>query len=154
MRVVRGVTEVGPAGGGEGCGGTVVGAGRHGSLFTPDRTVVVQWTTVPALTTARATRAHTTCCSMTTPKSVRGWGRGWAELGWGRGQQRPGRCAPCRCPPPQHHLRSSGKKHGCAACAGNAVSADYDLCTQCYMHNKHDLAHALRALRDGSTSRP
>lgn len=35
------------------------------------------------------------------------------------------------------------KKHGLRGMRWKCrICFDYDLCTQCYMHNKHDLAHA------------
>ncbi|XP_043780421.1 E3 ubiquitin-protein ligase MIB2 isoform X1 [Cervus elaphus] len=64
------------------------------------RPLTAQWscsgTTAPAPTTALATRAHTTCCSMTTPKSA---------------SATPTSSA------------TAARSTGCGACAGNAVSA-------------------------------
>lgn len=108
------------------------------------RPLTARWscsgTTAPAPTTARATRAHTTCCSTTTPKSVRALdGRGR-----GTGGARP---PPDAAPPPgvrhPNIICDCCKKHGLRGMRWKCcVCADYDLCTQCYLSNKHDLTHA------------
>lgn len=46
------------------------------------------------------------------------------------------------------------KKHGLRGMRWKCrVCFDYDLCTQCYMHNKHDLTHAFERY-ETSHSRP
>ncbi|XP_020953123.1 E3 ubiquitin-protein ligase MIB2 isoform X2 [Sus scrofa] len=117
MRVVRGVDwKWGQQDGGEGGVGTVVELGRHGSPSTPDRTVVVQWD--------HGTRTN-----------YRAGYQGAHDLllydNAQIGVRHPNIiCDCCR----KHGLR--GMRWKCRVCF------DYDLCTQCYMHNKHDLAHA------------
>ncbi|KAG5202426.1 E3 ubiquitin-protein ligase MIB2 isoform X5 [Ovis aries] len=117
MRVVRGVDwKWGQQDGGEGCVGTVVELGRHGSPSTPDRTVVVQWD--------HGTRTN-----------YRAGYQGAHDLllydNAQIGVRHPNIICDC-CK--KHGLR--GMRWKCRICF------DYDLCTQCYMHNKHDLAHA------------
>nr|XP_035945522.1 E3 ubiquitin-protein ligase MIB2 isoform X2 [Halichoerus grypus] len=117
MRVVRGVDwKWGQQDGGEGGVGTVVELGRHGSPSTPDRTVVVQWD--------HGTRTN-----------YRAGYQGAHDLllydNAQIGVRHPNIICDC-CK--KHGLR--GMRWKCRVCF------DYDLCTQCYMHNKHDLAHA------------
>lgn len=117
MRVVRGVDwKWGQQDGGEGSVGTVVELGRHGSPSTPDRTVVVQWD--------QGTRTN-----------YRAGYQGAHDLllydNAQIGVRHPNIICDC-CK--KHGLR--GMRWKCRVCF------DYDLCTQCYMHNKHDLAHA------------
>ncbi|DAA21197.1 TPA: mind bomb 2-like [Bos taurus] len=117
MRVVRGVDwKWGQQDGGEGGVGTVVELGRHGSPSTPDRTVVVQWD--------HGTRTN-----------YRAGYQGAHDLllydNAQIGVRHPNIICDC-CK--KHGLR--GMRWKCRICF------DYDLCTQCYMHNKHDLAHA------------
>ncbi|XP_027622312.1 E3 ubiquitin-protein ligase MIB2 isoform X4 [Tupaia chinensis] len=117
MRVVRGVDwKWGQQDGGEGGVGTVVELGRHGSPSTPDRTVVVQWD--------QGTRTN-----------YRAGYQGAHDLllydNAQIGVRHPNIICDC-CK--KHGLR--GMRWKCRVCF------DYDLCTQCYMHNKHDLAHA------------
>ncbi|XP_077007700.1 E3 ubiquitin-protein ligase MIB2 isoform X2 [Tamandua tetradactyla] len=117
MRVVRGVDwKWGQQDGGEGGVGTVVELGRHGSTSTPDRTVVVQWDH-GARTNYRAgyQGAHDLLLYDNAQIGVR----------------HPNIICDC-CK--KHGLR--GMRWKCRVCF------DYDLCTQCYMHNKHDLSHA------------
>ncbi|KAM5248898.1 E3 ubiquitin-protein ligase MIB2 isoform 4-T4 [Ctenodactylus gundi] len=117
MRVVRGVDwKWGQQDGGEGGVGTVVELGRHGSPATPDRTVVVQWD--------QGTRTN-----------YRAGYQGAHDLllydNAQIGVRHPNIiCDCCR----KHGLR--GMRWKCRVCL------DYDLCTQCYMRDKHDLAHA------------
>ncbi|XP_031790708.1 E3 ubiquitin-protein ligase MIB2 isoform X3 [Piliocolobus tephrosceles] len=117
MRVVRGVDwKWGQQDGGEGGVGTVVELGRHGSPSTPDRTVVVQWD--------QGTRTN-----------YRAGYQGAHDLLLYDNAQIGARppniiCDCCK----KHGLR--GMRWKCRVCL------DYDLCTQCYMHNKHELAHA------------
>ncbi|XP_036083463.1 E3 ubiquitin-protein ligase MIB2 isoform X4 [Rousettus aegyptiacus] len=117
MRVVRGVDwKWGPQDGGEGGVGTVVELGRHSSPSTPDRTVVVQWD--------HGTRTNYRA----------GYQGGHDLLLYDNAQigvRHPNIICDC-CK--KHGLR--GMRWKCAVCF------DYDLCTQCYMHDKHDLAHA------------
>ncbi|XP_030737172.2 E3 ubiquitin-protein ligase MIB2 isoform X1 [Globicephala melas] len=117
MRVVRGVDwKWGQQDGGEGGVGTVVELGRHGSPSTPDRTVVVQWD--------HGTRTN-----------YRAGYQGAHDLllydNAQIGVRHPNIICDC-CK--KHGLR--GMRWKCRVCF------DYDLCTQCYMHNKHDVAHA------------
>ncbi|XP_031519396.1 E3 ubiquitin-protein ligase MIB2 isoform X2 [Papio anubis] len=117
MRVVRGVDwKWGQQDGGEGGVGTVVELGRHGSPSTPDRTVVVQWD--------QGTRTN-----------YRAGYQGAHDLllydNAQIGVRHPNIICDC-CK--KHGLR--GMRWKCRVCL------DYDLCTQCYMHNKHELAHA------------
>nr|XP_012631886.1 E3 ubiquitin-protein ligase MIB2 isoform X3 [Microcebus murinus] len=117
MRVVRGVDwKWGQQDGGEGGVGTVVELGRHGSPSTPDRTVVVQWD--------QGTRTN-----------YRAGYQGAHDLllydNAQIGVRHPNIICDC-CK--KHGLR--GMRWKCRVCF------DYDLCTQCYMHNRHDLAHA------------
>ncbi|GAB5574446.1 E3 ubiquitin-protein ligase MIB2 isoform X1 [Prionailurus iriomotensis] len=117
MRVVRGVDwKWGQQDGGEGGVGTVVELGRHGSPSTPDRTVVVQWD--------HGTRTN-----------YRAGYQGAHDLllydNAQIGVRHPNIVCDC-CK--KHGLR--GMRWKCRVCF------DYDLCTQCYMHGKHDLTHA------------
>ncbi|KAM6217326.1 E3 ubiquitin-protein ligase MIB2 isoform 4-T4 [Rhynchocyon petersi] len=117
MRVVRGMDwKWGHQDGGEGGVGTVVELGRHGSPSTPDRTVVVQWD--------HGTRTN-----------YRAGYQGAHDLllydNAQIGVRHPNIICDC-CK--KHGLR--GMRWKCRVCF------DYDLCTQCYMHNKHDLSHA------------
>uniref|UniRef100_A0A8C0C8H0 RING-type E3 ubiquitin transferase n=1 Tax=Balaenoptera musculus TaxID=9771 RepID=A0A8C0C8H0_BALMU len=117
MRVVRGVDwKWGQQDGGEGGVGTVVELGRHGSPSTPDRTVVVQWD--------HGTRTN-----------YRAGYQGAHDLllfdNAQIGVRHPNIICDC-CK--KHGLR--GMRWKCRVCF------DYDLCTQCYMQNKHELAHA------------
>ncbi|XP_062959850.1 E3 ubiquitin-protein ligase MIB2 isoform X3 [Cynocephalus volans] len=117
MRVVRGMDwKWGQQDGGEGGVGTVVELGRHGSPSTPDRTVVVQWD--------QGTRTN-----------YRAGYQGAHDLllydNAQIGVRHPNIICDC-CK--KHGLR--GMRWKCRVCF------DYDLCTQCYMHGKHDLAHA------------
>ncbi|XP_054440160.1 E3 ubiquitin-protein ligase MIB2 [Pteronotus mesoamericanus] len=117
MRVVRGVDwKWGQQDGGEGGVGTVVELGRHGSPSTPDRTVVVQWD--------HGTRTN-----------YRAGYQGAHDLllydNAQIGVRHPNIICDC-CK--KHGLR--GMRWKCRVCA------DYDLCTQCYLSNKHDLTHA------------
>ncbi|XP_060055844.1 E3 ubiquitin-protein ligase MIB2 isoform X2 [Erinaceus europaeus] len=117
MRVVRGVDwKWAQQDGGEGGVGTVVELGRHGSPSTPDRTVVVQWD--------HGTRTN-----------YRAGYQGAHDLllydNAQIGVRHPNIICDC-CK--KHGLR--GMRWKCLVCF------DYDLCTQCYMHNRHDLAHA------------
>ncbi|XP_037684717.1 E3 ubiquitin-protein ligase MIB2 isoform X2 [Choloepus didactylus] len=117
MRVVRGVDwKWGHQDGGEGGVGTVVELGRQGSPSTPDRTVVVQWDH-GSRTNYRAgyQGAHDLLLYDNAQIGVR----------------HPNIVCDC-CK--KHGLR--GMRWKCRVCF------DYDLCTQCYMHNKHDLGHA------------
>ncbi|KAL1776691.1 E3 ubiquitin-protein ligase MIB2 isoform X1 [Sigmodon hispidus] len=128
MRVVRGMDwKWGQQDGGEGGVGTVVELGRHGSPSTPDRTVVVQWD-------------QGTCTN------YRAGYQGAHDLllydNAQIGIRHPNIICDC-CK--KHGLR--GMRWKCRVCF------DYDLCTQCYMHNKHDLTHAFERY-ETSHSRP
>ncbi|KAF4070651.1 hypothetical protein AMELA_G00287890 [Ameiurus melas] len=117
MRVVRGVDwKWSNQDDGEGHVGTVVEVGRQGSTSTPDKTVVVQWDS--------GTRTN-----------YRTGYQGAYDLLLYDNAQIGVRHSNIIC--------DSCKKHGimgmrwkCKACF------DYDLCTHCYMNNKHDLSHA------------
>ncbi|XP_068096674.1 E3 ubiquitin-protein ligase MIB2 isoform X3 [Hyperolius riggenbachi] len=117
MRVVRGVDwKWGNQDNGEGSVGTVVEIGRQGSPTTPDKTVVVQWD-------------HGTRTNYRT-----GFQGAYDLLLYDNAQigvRHPNIICDC-CK--KHGIR--GMRWKCKVCF------DYDLCTQCYMNNKHDLSHA------------
>uniref|UniRef100_F6ZI07 E3 ubiquitin-protein ligase MIB2 n=1 Tax=Monodelphis domestica TaxID=13616 RepID=F6ZI07_MONDO len=117
MRVVRGADwKWGNQDNGEGNVGTVVEIGRQGSPTTPDRTVVVQWD--------QGTRTNYRT----------GFQGAYDLLLYDNAQigvRHPNIICDC-CK--KHGLR--GMRWKCRVCF------DYDLCTQCYMNNKHDLAHS------------
>uniref|UniRef100_A0A7N4NGK8 E3 ubiquitin-protein ligase MIB2 n=1 Tax=Sarcophilus harrisii TaxID=9305 RepID=A0A7N4NGK8_SARHA len=116
MRVVRGIDwKWGNQDNGEGNVGTVVEIGRQGSPTTPDRTVVVQWD--------QGTRTNYRT----------GFQGAYDLLLYDNAQigvRHPNIICDC-CK--KHGLR--GMRWKCRICF------DYDLCTQCYMNNKHDLSH-------------
>lgn len=117
MRVVRGVDwKWANQDIGEGSVGTVVEIGRQGSPTTPDKTVVVQWD-------------HGTRTNYRT-----GFQGAYDLLLYDNAQtgvRHPNIICDC-CK--KHGIR--GMRWKCKVCF------DYDLCTQCYMNNKHDLSHA------------
>ncbi|XP_053546518.1 E3 ubiquitin-protein ligase MIB2 isoform X2 [Bombina bombina] len=117
MRVVRGVDwKWSNQDNGEGSLGTVVEIGRQGSPTTPDKTVVVQWD-------------HGTRTNYRT-----GFQGAYDLLMYDNAQtgvRHPNIICDC-CK--KHGIR--GMRWKCKVCF------DYDLCTQCYMNNKHDLSHA------------
>ncbi|XP_065127400.1 E3 ubiquitin-protein ligase MIB2 isoform X3 [Paramisgurnus dabryanus] len=117
MRVVRGVDwKWANQDDGEGHVGTVVEIGRQGSTTTPDKTVVVQWDS--------GTRTN-----------YRTGYQGAYDLLLYDNAQIGVRHSNIIC--------DSCKKHGIMGMRWKCkVCFDYDLCTQCYMNNKHDLAHA------------
>ncbi|XP_075028394.1 E3 ubiquitin-protein ligase MIB2 isoform X2 [Calonectris borealis] len=117
MRVVRGVDwKWGSQDSGEGNVGTVVEIGRTGSPTTPDKTVVVQWDQ------GNRTNYRT------------GFQGAYDLLLYDNAQigvRHPNIICDC-CK--KHGIR--GMRWKCKMCF------DYDLCTQCYMNNKHDLSHS------------
>nr|XP_033777263.1 E3 ubiquitin-protein ligase MIB2 isoform X1 [Geotrypetes seraphini]XP_033777264.1 E3 ubiquitin-protein ligase MIB2 isoform X1 [Geotrypetes seraphini]XP_033777265.1 E3 ubiquitin-protein ligase MIB2 isoform X1 [Geotrypetes seraphini]XP_033777267.1 E3 ubiquitin-protein ligase MIB2 isoform X1 [Geotrypetes seraphini]XP_033777268.1 E3 ubiquitin-protein ligase MIB2 isoform X1 [Geotrypetes seraphini]XP_033777269.1 E3 ubiquitin-protein ligase MIB2 isoform X1 [Geotrypetes seraphini] len=117
MRVVRGLDwKWGNQDNGEGNIGTVVEIGRQGSPTTPDKTVVVQWD-------------HGTRTNYRT-----GFQGAYDLLLYDNAQigvRHPNIICDC-CK--KHGIR--GMRWKCRICF------DYDLCTQCYMNNKHDASHA------------
>ncbi|XP_067382661.1 E3 ubiquitin-protein ligase MIB2 isoform X7 [Channa argus] len=117
MRVVRGLDwKWGNQDDGEGHVGTVVEIGRQGSTTTPDKTVVVQWDS--------GTRTN-----------YRTGYQGAFDLLLYDNAQIGVRHSNIIC--------DSCKKHGIMGMRWKCkVCFDYDLCTQCYMNNKHDLSHA------------
>uniref|UniRef100_A0A8B9LNC0 E3 ubiquitin-protein ligase MIB2 n=1 Tax=Astyanax mexicanus TaxID=7994 RepID=A0A8B9LNC0_ASTMX len=117
MRVVRGVDwKWGNQDDGEGHVGTVVEVGRQGSTTTPDKTVVVQWDS--------GTRTN-----------YRTGYQGAFDLLLYDNAQIGVRHSNIIC--------DSCKKHGIMGMRWKCkVCFDYDLCTHCYMNNKHDLSHA------------
>ncbi|KAJ8257614.1 hypothetical protein GJAV_G00187700 [Gymnothorax javanicus] len=117
MRVVRGVDwKWGNQDDGEGHVGTVVEIGRLGSTTTPDKTVVVQWDS--------GTRTN-----------YRTGYQGAFDLLLYDNAQIGFRHSNIIC--------DSCDKHGIMGMRWKCrVCFDYDLCTQCYMNNKHDLSHA------------
>uniref|UniRef100_A0A669ESU8 E3 ubiquitin-protein ligase MIB2 n=1 Tax=Oreochromis niloticus TaxID=8128 RepID=A0A669ESU8_ORENI len=117
MRVVRGLDwKWGNQDDGEGHVGTVVEIGRQGSTTTPDKTVVVQWDS--------GTRTN-----------YRTGYQGAYDLLLYDNAQIGVRHSNIIC--------DSCKKHGIMGMRWKCkVCFDYDLCTQCYMNNKHDLSHA------------
>ncbi|KAK6477532.1 E3 ubiquitin-protein ligase MIB2 isoform X1 [Huso huso] len=116
MRVTRGVDwKWGNQDDGEGHVGTVVEIGRQGSTTTPDKTVVVQWDS--------GTRTN-----------YRTGYQGSFDLLLYDNAQIGVRHSNIIC--------DSCKKHGIMGMRWKCkVCFDYDLCTQCYMNNKHDLSH-------------
>ncbi|KAM9344176.1 E3 ubiquitin-protein ligase MIB2 isoform 2-T3 [Pholidichthys leucotaenia] len=116
MRVVRGLDwKWGNQDDGEGHVGTVVEIGRQGSTTTPDKTVVVQWDS--------GTRTN-----------YRTGYQGAYDLLLYDNAQIGVRHSNIIC--------DSCKKHGIMGMRWKCkVCFDYDLCTQCYMNNKHDLSH-------------
>ncbi|XP_054464817.1 E3 ubiquitin-protein ligase MIB2 isoform X2 [Anoplopoma fimbria] len=117
MRVVRGLDwKWGNQDDGEGHSGTVVEIGRQGSTTTPDKTVVVQWDS--------GTRTN-----------YRTGYQGSFDLLLYDNAQIGVRHSNIIC--------DSCKKHGIMGMRWKCkVCFDYDLCTHCYMNNKHDLGHA------------
>ncbi|XP_072305575.1 E3 ubiquitin-protein ligase MIB2 isoform X2 [Eucyclogobius newberryi] len=117
MRAVRGHDwKWGNQDDGEGHVGTVVEIGRQGSTTTPDKTVVVQWDS--------GTRTN-----------YRTGYQGAFDLLLYDNAQIGVRHSNIIC--------DSCKKHGIMGMRWKCkVCFDYDLCTQCYMNNKHDLSHA------------
>uniref|UniRef100_A0A8C5ASF1 RING-type E3 ubiquitin transferase n=1 Tax=Gadus morhua TaxID=8049 RepID=A0A8C5ASF1_GADMO len=117
MRVVRGLDwKWGNQDDSEGHMGTVVEIGRQGSTTTPDKTVVVQWDS--------GTRTN-----------YRTGYQGAYDLLLYDNAQIGVRHSNIIC--------DSCKKHGIMGMRWKCkVCFDYDLCTQCYMNNKHDLSHA------------
>ncbi|XP_035392240.1 E3 ubiquitin-protein ligase MIB2 [Electrophorus electricus] len=117
VRVVRGVDwKWGNQDDGEGHVGTVVEVGRQGSTTTPDKTVVVQWDS--------GTRTN-----------YRTGYQGAYDLLLYDNAQIGVRHSNIIC--------DSCKKHGIMGMRWKCkVCFDYDLCTHCYMNNKHDLSHA------------
>ncbi|KAM6929251.1 E3 ubiquitin-protein ligase MIB2 isoform 2-T2 [Lycodopsis pacificus] len=117
MRAVRGLDwKWGNQDDGEGHVGTVVEIGRQGSTTTPDKTVVVQWDS--------GTRTN-----------YRTGYQGSFDLLLYDNAQIGVRHSNIIC--------DSCKKHGIMGMRWKCkVCFDYDLCTQCYMNNKHDLGHA------------
>ncbi|XP_064156928.1 E3 ubiquitin-protein ligase MIB2 isoform X4 [Anguilla rostrata] len=117
MRVVRGLDwKWGGQDDGEGHVGTVVEIGRQGSTTTPDKTVVVQWD--------NGTRTN-----------YRTGYQGAFDLLLYDNAQIGVRHSNIIC--------DSCDKHGIMGMRWKCkVCFDYDLCTQCYMNNKHDLGHA------------
>uniref|UniRef100_A0A671UWT0 E3 ubiquitin-protein ligase MIB2 n=1 Tax=Sparus aurata TaxID=8175 RepID=A0A671UWT0_SPAAU len=117
MRVVRGLDwKWGNQDDSEGHVGTVVEIGRQGSTTTPDKTVVVQWDS--------GTRTN-----------YRTGYQGSYDLLLYDNAQIGVRHSNIIC--------DSCKKHGIMGMRWKCkVCFDYDLCTQCYMNNKHDLSHA------------
>uniref|UniRef100_A0A8C1JI92 E3 ubiquitin-protein ligase MIB2 n=1 Tax=Cyprinus carpio TaxID=7962 RepID=A0A8C1JI92_CYPCA len=117
MRVVRGVDwKWGNQDEGEGHVGTVVEIGRQGSTTTPDKTVVVQWD------------------SGTRTNYRTGYQSAYDLLLYDNAQIGVRH---------SNIICDSCKKHGIMGMRWKCkVCFDYDLCTQCYMNNKHELTHA------------
>uniref|UniRef100_A0A673KJ17 RING-type E3 ubiquitin transferase n=1 Tax=Sinocyclocheilus rhinocerous TaxID=307959 RepID=A0A673KJ17_9TELE len=117
MRVVRGLDwKWGNQDEGEGHMGTVVEIGRQGSTTTPDKTVVVQWD------------------SGTRTNYRTGYQSAYDLLLYDNAQIGVRH---------SNIICDSCKKHGIMGMRWKCkVCFDYDLCTQCYMNNKHDLTHA------------
>ncbi|XP_051964181.1 E3 ubiquitin-protein ligase MIB2-like [Xyrauchen texanus] len=117
MRVVRGADwKWGNQDEGEGHVGTVVEIGRQGSTTTPDKTVVVQW---DSGTRTNYRTGYQTAYDLLLYDN--------AQIGVRH----------------SNIICDSCKKHGIMGMRWKCkVCFDYDLCTQCYMNNKHDLTHA------------
>uniref|UniRef100_A0A8C1Y4Z4 E3 ubiquitin-protein ligase MIB2 n=1 Tax=Cyprinus carpio TaxID=7962 RepID=A0A8C1Y4Z4_CYPCA len=117
MRVVRGLDwKWGNQDEGEGHVGTVVEIGRQGSTTTPDKTVVVQWD------------------SGTRTNYRTGYQNAYDLLLYDNAQIGVRH---------SNIICDSCKKHGIMGMRWKCkVCFDYDLCTQCYMNNKHELTHA------------
>ncbi|XP_078467689.1 E3 ubiquitin-protein ligase MIB2 isoform X2 [Lampetra fluviatilis] len=128
MRVVRGPDWKWAAQDeGEGHAGTVVEVGRQGSACTPDRTAVVQWD--------GGVRTN-----------YRAGYQGAYDLRLYDNAQIGVRHPNIIC--------DSCKKHGIVGMRWRcSVCYDFDLCTQCYMGNKHDLGHAFER-HETALSRP
>ncbi|XP_077460919.1 E3 ubiquitin-protein ligase MIB2 isoform X1 [Stigmatopora argus] len=116
MRVVRGLDwKWGNQDDGEGHVGTVVEIGRQGSTTTPDKTVVIQWD------------------SGTRTNYRTGYQAAYDLLLYDNAQIGVRH---------SNIICDSCKKHGIMGMRWKCkVCFDYDLCTQCYMNNKHDLSH-------------
>ncbi|KAK3857055.1 hypothetical protein Pcinc_025124 [Petrolisthes cinctipes] len=116
MRVVRGPDwRWGEQDGGAGHAGTVVEVGRPGSSTTPDRTVVVQWD-AGARTNYRVGYQAAYDLRLLDNAPV--------------GVKHPNHiCDGCK------RQAISGMRWKCSSCF------DYDLCTTCYMADKHNLDH-------------
>ncbi|XP_030641535.1 E3 ubiquitin-protein ligase MIB2 isoform X2 [Chanos chanos] len=116
MRVVRGVDwKWGNQDDGEGHVGTVVEIGRQGSTTTPDKTVVVQW---DSGTRTNYRTGYQGCYDLLLYDN--------AQIGVRH----------------SNIICDSCKKHGIMGMRWKCkVCFDYDLCTHCYMNNKHDLSH-------------
>nr|XP_061803082.1 E3 ubiquitin-protein ligase MIB2-like [Nerophis lumbriciformis] len=116
MRVVRGLDwKWGNQDDGEGHVGTVVEIGRQGSTTTPDKTVVIQWD------------------SGTRTNYRTGYQSAYDLLLYDNAQIGVRH---------SNIICDSCKKHGIMGMRWKCkVCFDYDLCTQCYMNNKHDLSH-------------
>ncbi|XP_051915130.1 E3 ubiquitin-protein ligase MIB2 isoform X1 [Hippocampus zosterae] len=117
MRVVRGTDwKWGNQDDGEGHVGTVVEIGRQGSTTTPDKTVVVQWD------------------SGTRTNYRTGYQSAYDLLLYDNAQIGVRH---------SNIICDSCKKHGIMGMRWKCkVCFDYDLCTHCYMNNKHDLSHS------------
>ncbi|XP_061691868.1 E3 ubiquitin-protein ligase MIB2 isoform X1 [Syngnathoides biaculeatus] len=117
MRVVRGLDwKWGNQDDGEGHVGTVVEIGRQGSTTTPDKTVVVQW---DSGTRTNYRTGYQSTYDLLLYDNAQIGVRHYNII-----------CDSCK----KHGIR--GMRWKCKVCF------DYDLCTQCYMNNKHDLSHA------------
>uniref|UniRef100_A0A8C1JI29 E3 ubiquitin-protein ligase MIB2 n=1 Tax=Cyprinus carpio TaxID=7962 RepID=A0A8C1JI29_CYPCA len=128
MRVVRGVDwKWGNQDEGEGHVGTVVEIGRQGSTTTPDKTVVVQWD------------------SGTRTNYRTGYQSAYDLLLYDNAQIGVRH---------SNIICDSCKKHGIMGMRWKCkVCFDYDLCTQCYMNNKHELTHAFELFLSQNLSR-
>ncbi|KAL7645433.1 UNVERIFIED_CONTAM: hypothetical protein RMT77_003819 [Armadillidium vulgare] len=127
MRVVRGPDwRWGEQDGGEGHAGTVVEVGRPGSSTTPDRTVVVQWD-AGSRTNYRIGYQSSFDLRLVdnAPVGVRH----------------------------QNHICDGCKKQGIAGIRWKCARCfDYDLCTSCYMGDKHDVNHPFIRYETSSSS--
>ncbi|KAF2368488.1 Ankyrin repeat-containing domain [Trinorchestia longiramus] len=126
VRVVRGPDwQWGDQDGGEGFCGTVVEVGRPGSSSTPDRTVVVHWD-MGARTNYRVgyQSAYDLRLLDNAPVGVKH----------------------------ANHICDGCKKQGIHGLQWSCTRCyDFDLCTECYMADKHDTAHPFRRLDSAST---
>ncbi|XP_018018518.1 E3 ubiquitin-protein ligase MIB2 [Hyalella azteca] len=121
VRVVRGPDwQWGDQDGGEGFCGTVVEVGRPGSSSTPDRTVVVHWDT-GARTNYRVgyQSAYDLRLLDNAPIGVKH----------------------------ANHICDGCKKQGIHGLQWSCTRCfDFDLCTECYMADKHDTSHPFKRL--------
>ncbi|GAB6018437.1 hypothetical protein CHUAL_000145 [Chamberlinius hualienensis] len=116
LRVVRGPDwKWGNQDGGEGHVGTVVEVGKAGSSTSPDKTVVVQWDS-GSRTNYRVGYQNAFDLRICDNAPI--------------GVKHP------------NIICNACKKHGLAGIRWKCIKCyDFDLCTQCYMADKHDLSH-------------
>ncbi|XP_057380632.1 E3 ubiquitin-protein ligase MIB2-like [Daphnia carinata] len=126
LRVVRGPDwKWGNQDGGDGNVGTVVEIGKPGSPSSPDKTVVVQWD-AGARTNYRV--------GYQGAYDLRVWDNAPVGVKFQNIV-----CDGCKC------QGISGMRWKCQLCK------DFDLCTSCFMEDKHDLAHSFSRYENASS---